>query len=234
MIDSKRRKIVVFTLFGGFVLYIALKTIIGIHGHHQAIGRMLPSTYSIPKKDSSIIVEKYRHRLVLNEVKNTMARYPISLITLDGEYSLIMTRLKLTDQIPVPNMVNFQNKSTDRSTMVTYSIVDNNAFKFHYNISESPKPVSKVYLTIYGDSIQRNERNDSITSYSCSCKNLSIRYGEDDPVDIFVESDKNFPDGVPLSILFYRKNNGLYFLLLSPNDKMTIDSQLLSDLVSGS
>lgn len=74
--------------------------------------------------------------------------------------------------------------------------------------------------------------DDSVISYTLKCKNLSVRYGNNDPIDLYIKADQNFQDtGVPISILFYKRNKKLYLMLLSPNKQKSIDPQMLSSLV---
>lgn len=231
MVDSERKKKIVFTLLGLLILYLVIKTITGISTTIKATGGNLPSTYNLPKDDSLLFAGNYRNKLVVNEVKNQKVRYPVALLTLDKEYSLIVTKLDLVSNASLSNVIDVQNESADRSTMVPYNIVDNNAFKFGYSIEEIVKPVKQVYLTLYGDSIENTLRNDTAVAYNLKCKNLSIRYGNDGPIDLYIKSNKS---EIPLSILFYRKNGSLYVLLLSPNKSRSLDPQLLPSLVSGS
>lgn len=178
--------------------------------------------------------EGNRRKLTSIEVQNSTLRHPVSLITYADEYSLIVHPLDIALKRLNKGFIHVENEGVnDISTGVTYAIVDNNAFKFRYAVKAN-RAISQVYLTLHGDSVQQIMQNDSMVCYSLHCKDLSVRYGKNEPIDLYVNADKYFSLGVPMSILFYQKNRSLYFLLLSPNRKKSLDPQLLPSLILGS
>jgi hypothetical protein len=233
MTDLRRRRVFVYFLLGAFLLYIVIKSVAGISATNEAMRQRLPSTYQLRLEDSLLFNEANRRKLTTIEVQNSTLRHPISLITYADEYSLIVHPLDIALKSLTKGFIHVQNESMkDVSTGVPYAIVDNNAFKFRYSVKANGA-VSQVYLTLHGDSVHQIMQNDSMVCYGLQCKDLSVRYGEDKPIDLHVKADKYFSAGVPLSILFYKKSNRLYFLLLSPNKKRNIDPQLLPSLVLG-
>jgi hypothetical protein len=233
MTDLRRRKVIVYSLLGALVLFIVIKGVGLATTTFKAMNQRLPSTYRLRSEDSLLFNEENRRKLAVVEVQNSTVRHPVSLITYDGEYSLIVHPLDVVPNSLYKGSFVVEEESTDASNGVAYAVVDNNAFKFKYAVKANPA-VSQVYLTLHGDSVQQVMQNDSMVCYSLRCKDLSVRYGKDNPVDLYVKADKFFSSGVPMSVLLYRKNNSLYVLLLSPNKKKNLDPQLLPGLVSGS
>lgn len=226
----KRRRIVVFSLVSTLAIFIVIKVIGLAVVTIKAQKQRLPSTYSLRPEDSMLFNEENRRKLAVIEIQNSTVRQPVSFITYDGEYSLILCPLNTSPYNLNKNFV-VEEKSTDVSNGVPYAVVDNNAFKFKYALNDNVA-VSQVYFTLQGESIQQLLQNDSMVCYGLRCRELSVRYGKEDAVDLYVKADKYFSTGVPLTVLFYRKKGRFYFLLLSPNKKKNFDPQLLPRLVS--
>lgn len=233
MSNLRRRKIIVYSLLGAFILFIIIIAIGLARTTIKAMNQRLPFTYRLRPEDSLLFNEGNRRKLAVVEVQNSTVRQPVSLITYAGDYSLIV--------YPVDAMLSgfdkssfiVEEESNETSNGMAYAVVDNNAFKFKYAVREIGA-VSRVYLTLHGDAVQQVMQNDSMICYGLRCQDLSVRYGKNEPVDLFVKADKYFSAGVPLSILFYRKSRRLYVLLLSPNKGKSIDPRLLPSLISGS
>jgi hypothetical protein len=220
-------------IFGSFLIlggYLALKIIDGFKQNARAFDEDLPSAYSLPGDVSSIISKKYIHKIKVNEVLRSKVRNPISLITFDERYSLIIYKINLLENKSVKNLIDVVNNSTDRTTGVTYSVVNNNLFSFQYKAGGVP-PAPKIYLTYSGDSLQTTVEGDSIKGYQLLFRNLSIRYSEHGPIDVFIKSVNKA--NVPVHILFFNRNKSCYFLLMAPNDSgSNVNADILYKLVT--
>jgi hypothetical protein len=69
------------------------------------------------------------------------------------------------------------------------------------------------------------------------CDNLSIRYAKNDPIDIFVLGQEKLLGAatiVPMDLLFLKRDDALYLLIMTPNGpRLTIPPDLLYNVVKG-
>lgn len=209
----------------------------GFLKNQMAFEEDLPSTYKLSTEDSNLISYNYRQKLKVIEVFGSKVRNPISMISFDENYRLMIYKIGSANALLLNDIIHTEIKNVDRSTCYTYSVLSNDIpYKFQYKSGVERKG-TKIYLTLDGDSLNTFKQNDSIVSYNLICKNISIRYGQNDAVDIFIESKKGSfvnSQNIPMSILFFRRSNNIYLLLLSsdkPNSP--IPNNLLYDMVTG-
>ena len=209
----------------------------GFSKNQMAFEEDLPSTYKLSSEDSNLISYNYRHKLKVIEVFGSKVRNPISMISIDENYRLIIYKIGSANSLLLNDILHTEIKNGNLSTGYTYTVLSNNIpYKFQYK-SGIERKGTKIYLTVDGDSLNTFKQNDSIVSYNLICKNISIRYGQNAVVDIFIESKKRSfvnSQNIPVSILFCRRSNNIYLLLLSsdkPNSP--IPNNLLYDMVTG-
>ena len=221
----------------GFIFFLSYKIKFAFSGNKKALTEHLPSEYSLKKEDSNLISEKYRSSLKVNEVYRSKVRNPISLVYFGQEYNLIIYKIDLIKDISLKFIFNTEIKSVDQSTGYTYSIIGQNIyFNFKYKAGLI-QPVSKIFLTLSGDSLQTVCENDSILSYHLLCNNFSIRYAEKGPIDIFVGGkDRSLwtTTLIPMDLLLLKRNSAIYLLVMTPNNpKSNISHDLLYDVIMG-
>src|SRR5438046_81573 len=100
----------------GFLIFIVIKVIEANSEMKQARAEELPSTYLLPLEYSNVIAERYRSMLDVKKVLNSKVRGPISLITFDQKYSLILYKIKLSKSDTLKKLFHSEVKSIDRST----------------------------------------------------------------------------------------------------------------------
>ena len=196
----------------------------------------LPSTYILSSQDSNLIAEKYRSNIKVLEVRNSKVRNSISLVSFGNDYSIFIYKLNLKSNIKLSQLLKTEMKDVDRTTGETYNIFGaNNYIKFQYKTG-SPDSVSNILLTFAGDSLKTIAKNDSIISYHLICSNLSLRYSETAPIDIFVvgkEGSLGRTTPIPLNILFLERGEVVYLLIMTPTDsKYSIPPSLLYNIIT--
>ena len=203
-----------------FGIYVLIKIINGFRQNAEALAEDLPSTHELSSKDSSLIAAEYFQGLEVNEVLHSKARGPISLMTLEKKYSLILYTIKMESIEELGKILHLEKRSVDRSTGYTYSVINSGSFRFQYKSGTTPL-AKNIYLTLSGDSIISLSKNDSIVSFHLLCDNMSLRYGKSDPVDIFFEANKKFlsRQKVPVDILFYKNNDGVNMFVMVSNSR---------------
>jgi hypothetical protein len=98
-----------------------------------------------------------------------------------------------------------------------YILDERTKMEFLYKFTK-PKIPQKIYLDLYGDSTQALKKNDTIAYYYSKCVTFSIKFGLQQPNDIYGESHSQRDSEIPLEIMFLKKNNKLYLLILSAKD----------------
>ena len=72
-------------------------------------------------------------------------------------------------------------------------------------------------------------------AYHLRCKNFSLRYGENNPVDIFVkgkEGSLGRTPVIPMDILFLRRQKNVFLFVLTPrNDDYDVPAELLYRII---
>jgi len=194
----------------------------------------LPFTFSIPSDDSTIISKKYWNKIKVGKIANEKGRNPVSMLRFDKKYHLLIYRIDLTQNLELPDVLNNVNECVDRTTGIVYTVINLNDFcRFEYHASAAT-PASKIFLTLAGDSLQE-VKNDSAVSYHLICKNLSVRYSEEQPVDIYmVGTELLFGNTtrIPMDLLLLKRNAAVYLLIMMPdNPKATIAADILYNMV---
>lgn len=164
-------------------------------------------------------------------------RDSISYLVYDKKYDIEISKIRtganlnlekdIIDSYKEPNGV-FSNNTTG---VMPYN---ENNFEINYK-GESTESAIKIYLSLLGDSIKTIVKNDSIANYFLNVKNMFVQYKPDSVYQIFIEAKTHFyffSEKQPVSLMFLKKNNTLYFLLLTiRNDDDKLDPNLLYKLV---
>jgi hypothetical protein len=238
---SKNRRnirIIIWVICGlGLLIFLGVKISEGFKRIKKSFADDLPLTYSIPSEDSIVIAKKYLPKLKANKIVHSRNRGPISLIYFDTVYYLIFYRIDLIKDGPLKEVLHTDIESVDRTTGTVYTVINHNNF-FQFQFQAGPaNPVSNIYLTLAGDSLKNLVENDSVMSYHLLCKNLSIRYTENGPIDLFVVGQEGMLAStaiIPMDLVFLDRDGAVYLLIMTPNDpKSTIAPDLLYNVVMG-
>jgi hypothetical protein len=236
--DKRKKRVTILSLIGMvFLIILVSKIYHGFLQNQQAFDEDLPPTYKLSSEDSNLISNNYRQKLKVIEVFRSKVRNSISLVSVGENYRLIIYKIDSTKTASLKDILKTEIKSVDRSTGYTYTILGNDIpYKFQYKSGIESRG-AKIYLTLAGDSLNTVEKSDSIFSYHLICKNISIRYDENAPIDIFIGGKEvafGNTDTIPMDVLFLKRNRSVYLLLLtSDNPKSLIPNNLLYDIVMG-
>jgi len=189
---------------------------------------------SIPAEDSSLFDEQYRPDLIPDKIYREKGMPVLSLISFGNDYRLFIYGIDLLHEVPLRKVLSVEIKSSSTTTRKVYVDIKHNPFiKFQY-LDELAPPVSRIFMTISGDSLQNVIENDIMWGYHLRCKNLAIRYTEQGPVTIFMEG-KDGPFGtliVPANLMLIKRQKKVYLIVMTPNDlKKGIPADLLYNIV---
>ncbi len=214
-----------------FLIFLIPKIYQGFFDNEKALDEDLPSTYSLRPDISSLLAEKYRVNLKVIEVNQSKVREPISIIAFNNKYRLVAYKIKLEKDISLNTLLQSEIKDADISNGFSYGTIGTDIiYRFRYKAG-LVKPANQVYLTFYGDSLRKTAANDTVVAYHLIAGTFSIRYSKEDAVDILVTGEEK-PFGittkVPIDILFLKRKDDLYLLLLTPE---TPDDSISADLL---
>lgn len=220
MVETKKRNIRI--IFGvcivALVAWLGIKIVEAFKSNAKAFEEDLPTIYTISRKDSNLIAPQYRKELKVIEVRRSKVRNNIAILSIGDEYTIILQKLKLLPSSPLTTNVHTTEASTNRSTNVTYSVVNLGDFTYQCKAGQV-ETTSDLFLTISGSAVKKLQQNDSLLSYSLRARAVSLRYGEDSPVDTYMMIKEGFiTKAVPMNIMLLKKNNAIYFIVLSAKD----------------
>lgn len=196
----------------------------------------LPPLHSISSEDSSLIKKSYWGKLSASQIFRSKIRQSITFMNYDRSFNIVIFKILTQKNFSLINSFEVVKAPSDRTEREAYGQHDFNNYYTFYDHSVVVDPVEHIQLKILTDSLTTIVRNDTVVCYSAVCENLSVSYGEKKPVDIFMEGSelgmgKNIE--VHLNILFLKRNDVIFMILMSPDkpDK-TIHSNLLYNIIA--
>jgi hypothetical protein len=221
MEKKKLKSVIIITLAISIVgsVFLVYRILKGFDQLDVTLAEFLPSSYLLSGVDSQCIGNQAMSEMKVREICRSKMRGDVALLTFEGRYDVVMYKI-VTDKIyPLKDILHEEGKSLDRSVGVSYRVMENSLFDFQYRKGEV-QPVSQIYLTIGGDSIQKILSNDSIIAFNSICKDFSIKYGQGGPVDIFaiVKKKSLTNNHFPVNIVFLRKDKNVCLFVLSPQN----------------
>lgn len=219
-LQNKKRnvRILLIVCFVPFIAWLGIRTVEAFKNNARAFEEDLPTIYTISRQDSNLINPQYRKELKVIEVRRSKVRDNITILSIGEEYTVIIQRLKLLPSSPLNKIIHTTKAGTSRSTMIIYSIVNLGDFSYQYKAG-AVETASDLFLTLSGSAVKTLQQNDSLLSYSLRARDVSLRYREDSPVDTYITIKEGFiTKAVPMNIMLLKKNNAVYFIILSAKD----------------
>lgn len=204
---------------------------------NEATMNDLPLTQTITSENSSLISKKYISRVRSHENINSKIRSPVSFLYVDNRYHLVIYKIDSVANMTLPALLQTKVEGVERTDGETYTIIDFNGFsRFEWRPVRS-RVVSKIYFTLAGDSLNNVVANDSIISYNLLCKNFSIRYTGQGPIEVFMVGEDRPLGSIAISpsdILFLKRGSAVYLMVMTPaGTKSRIPPDLLYNIVVG-
>jgi hypothetical protein len=129
-------KIILILVVTTLVIYLGFKIAEGFSENTKALGEDLPATYSLLPEYASLIPKKYLDKITITKVLQSKVRDPISLLSFDSSYSIVICRINLIKHESLESIVKIKLKNVDRSVGYSYNIIDHSAFRFQYKSGE--------------------------------------------------------------------------------------------------
>ena len=206
------------------------KTSVGVKHVKSASDNDLPLTQVITHEDSALISPKYIGRVRSHQNVNSKVMDPVSFLYVDDTYHLVIFKINLETDQPLKEILSTDVENSRRSDGETYSMVDFNGFsRFEWRPAPTIR-TSKIFLSLYGDSLSNGIINDSIASYHLLCKTLSIKYEKNGVTQVFMTGGEITPS----DLLFLKRGKIVYFMLMTTaRPDSFIPPEILYSLIMG-
>jgi hypothetical protein len=176
-----------------------------------------------------------QQKLFLKIAAKYKLRNPLLYASYDKKYNLEVTKINIKHSFKLGRDVVEKSGDADGSFPASRIPYDETTCTITYN-GTSTEAASKIYLSLNGDSVRTVFKNDSIACYYLKLKNASVQYTLHGVYEIYMQSNAKlyfFSTEPSVSLMFLKKQNYLYFLLLTVNDdKVKLDPDLLNKLIS--
>jgi hypothetical protein len=169
-------------------------------------------------------------KIVLQSTISLKYRNNVTHYIYDKKYSLEVTKIGIKSNLRLRRDIVENYKSEDGNFPNVSLPINETDFTTNYN-GTSTDTASKIYLSLHGDSIHTMLKNDSIAYYFLKLKSVYISYAPKGTYDIYIQANTKFyffTKNKPVSLMFIKKNNTVYFLLLTVKDT---DEELYPNLL---
>lgn len=159
---------------------------------------------------NSLFTKDAQRKLHVLVTKKSRNREPVSTYTYENRFNICVSKILLSKDLPLKDLISFQNKSSYQSLNQVYA--DLPGFNFRMNIKAGKCAVaSAVHFMYSGDTDITIRKNDSLIYCYFRFKTFSINYN-DEPYDIIAYSDKSI---IPAGFAFIKKNKFLYVIIIT-------------------
>lgn len=211
---QNRIRIILIAVFLGYILFIFYKFYLS-YSNHIGLSKTAPEEYTaLFRQQKDGLEDDCTH---LNKERN-----PISGFDFEGKYDIVIYKLNLMKELSLKGIIKEEENEAKGASGTVYTNVNQNIFDLYYK-SGKPEPASEIYLAFRGDLLKTVAKNDTVACYYMKGYRFSMRYGKDEPADIYAETKKDpfVRQKLPMSILLLRRGKSVYFVLMSVNDKET-------------
>ena len=180
----------------------------------------MPPDYKYLFNDSA------KQKLVLEETYTIKGRNPISVFYYDNKYSLLVYKINAQLNLSLKDLIQQDVVGKNRSRPISYNELSFPNYKFSYAWDSVPI-ISKIIITIYGDSLSYFTNNKNISFCYLHLSSVFIRYKEDASWDIMLQKQNIITNNIPMEIVFYKMDYGLYILVVNNlHDSGPLDKKL--------
>jgi len=177
-------------------------------------------TDTIPKEYSQFLklpgecCHKLNENFVFVKTSVFTYRNPVSSFYINDKYYLQVYKMDSPFMYSLKNAIKDDFLDTYTQYHDRCSTDNRTDMLFLYKLTKPQKP-KKIYFDLYGDSTIVLKKNDTIAYYHSKCVSFSIKFNPDAPFDIDAKcQNENFVEA-PLEIIFLRRNDKLFMLILS-------------------
>lgn len=179
---------------------------------------------NIAEKDNvNIFLDKYKSNLNHLMTYTSKVRPSTSVFNFNEKYDVVVFKLPLSkrDRFNLSEIISLKLQKSNRSSGA-YHVLNQRNFKLANRYEKQPE-ILKIFLKFNGIKLKTIVSNDTVVSYSGNFEDFSLEYKLDGICDIYAEKGSEgaidpFKTDIPVNLLFYRKGNFIYFVILSTLD----------------
>ena len=155
-------------------------------------------------------------------VKTAVSKYrnPVSSFYIENKYYLQVYKMGTSFNHSLKRAVKESFSDAHFWFYTPYALYNTTDMEFLYKLTKPQKP-QNIYLDLYGDSTHVLKKNDTVVYYYSEGRNFSIKFNLQDKNDIYGECQSKTFSEVPIEIMFLKKDDKLYMLILSARNAST-------------
>jgi|GEM_PF-1752150 len=192
---------------------------------------------------SESLINEYKNLFPKNEKDkltvvwnyNSKVRNQISLFDYgsDKKYSITVYKIPMDFKFSLKQIKVEKSKEEKMSSGSIYNKINEGLlFEINY-ISGKPVEAKTIKFTYSGDTLRNIVENDSIKAYNLNFETFSIKYNNEKTVDIYGETSKFWNKSLAMNIIFLKRNDALYLLIMTINNNNDIlPPDLLYNLIT--
>jgi hypothetical protein len=228
---KRQNRIIVGVVIFGIAVFFAHQIIKATQSNFTGLEERLPSVFYISNEVSNIIEPEYLPLVKVEEIVRTKVRNDFSVLTISNNFQLVIYKINGRINNSLKTAVHTEIKSVDRSTGISYGFLPFTEGSYQFKAGRSNN-VSEIYLTLFGKSITELKREDNVVAYSLLNENVSLRYGVDSAIDIYIESSSTiFDKPKPIQIMILKRDSSVYFVTLTAKKKETLPGNTILSMI---
>lgn len=161
-------------------------------------------------------------------------RNAVSKFYYDKKYFLEVYKMDGVGNLPLGKLIREKFTDAQMSPGMNYlEYAGDTQFAVEY-LSRPRQRVSNILLTLYGDSTRTIKKNDTLAYYYSKFESFSLSNSSNKAKDIYGHLREEYSGSkTPLELLFLKRGNNVYFILLgASNGDTPVGRDLLYNLVA--
>lgn len=230
---KKTLLVIVLTLGGFFILIKTCQTILlnDAIKTNKEVSQLDSNGYSkmVPKEYWDLFLDK---KNIISDSSLTSKHRNLVTEFHNNQFYILIYKLGTSNKLLLSDIYEKYNFSKRPMNSWYTDASTNRELQLQYKLG-NVEEISSLYFALYGDHTQTLKKNDTVAYYYSIFKNFSIKYQAEEKVDIYGRVKGNSQDSkMPLEIMFLKRNNNLYFILLTNrNDSINLDPNALYNLI---
>jgi hypothetical protein len=212
----------------GLAVIVAFIVILAYNSRHRNPALDFTSSNKAPTEYWDLFKDTFRNNFkVLNTVTMRFQNPVSDFKSHDNKYFVEVFKLKASSNVSLNNLVSQSTNDKIDINGITYLTMGCNLYTLFYKMDNNKATHIDVSINGFDTKVLRN---DSVALFSSKFKVFYIRYNNSDTTSIWAMSDgKSFiaptphvpAIGLPIDIMFIKKQKAIYLLLMSVNDPRT-------------
>jgi hypothetical protein len=230
---NKKLKFILTAIIGlsviGYVISFFKNAEINVSQNQIKLENKIPTDYL------DLFNSEVKEKIVLQSATSFQKRNTIVDAVYNNEYDIMITKIAIKSDFRLKNDIIRMNERPEDAAPQTSSSYNQNNFRFAYD-GNSNEIVSKIYLTLIGDSTAIYLKNDSTGFYFSYLTGAYLQYNPNGVRKIVIEAKKKFQlfnQKKPIAIVFIKRNDFLYFITINgESDESIIDPKMLYRMIN--